>query len=130
MFSTFRTLAPFAAAAVLLTTGCSFAVRSPDMYRDDTAKVLATKNEEIKSCYDGAVKATPGAGGKVTIKFNVEVKTGKFTDITVDKANTTAPDPLSECVTKAIAGLSLAPADQNKGDATFAYEFTPPPAGH
>ncbi len=128
MIRTIRTLAPLAAVSMLLATGCSFAVRSPDMYRDDTAKVLATKNEEIKACYDGAVKAQPGAAGKVTVKFNVERTTGKFTDVTVDKANTTAPDPLPECVTKAIAGLTLAPGDQQKGDATFAYDFTPPPA--
>jgi len=132
MLRTQRTLAallPFAALSILFTTGCSFAVRSPDMYRDDTSKVLATKNEEIKACYDGAVKAHPGAAGKVTVKFSVEVKTGKFVDIAVDKANTTAPDPIGECVTKAITGLALAPADQNKGEATFAYEFTAPAAG-
>lgn len=123
----FRTLAPFA-ALVLFGTGCSFAVRSPDMYRDDTTKALSTKNEDIKACYDGAVKSHPGAAGKVTVKFNVEEKTGKFTDIAVDKANTNAADPIPECVTKAIAGLSITPGDQKKGEASFSYEFTAPAA--
>jgi len=122
MSTTLRFLAPL--ALVVLGTGCSFAVRSPDMYRDDTNKLLASKNEEIKACYDAHVKAHPGAAGKVTVKFGVEEKTGKLVDITVDKANTTAPDPVPECVTKAIAGLTLTPGDQKKGDATYTYDFT------
>lgn len=125
--NTLRNLAPLASLAlVVLGTGCSFAVRSPDMYRDDTNKVLATKNEEVKACYDTYVKAHPGAAGKVTVKFGVEEKTGKFVDVAVDKANTTAPDPVPECVTKALAGLTLTPGDQKKGDATYTYDFSAP----
>ncbi len=126
MRTVFASVLLFATAASAM--GCSFALRSPDMYRDDTAKVLATKNEEIKACYDGAVKTTPGAAGKVTVKFKVEKETGKFMELAVDKANTTASDAIATCVTTAIANLSLTPGDKNMGDATFSYEFTAPPA--
>lgn len=123
--NTIRFFAPL--ALVVLGTGCSFAVRSPEMYRDDTQKLLAGKSEEIKTCYDGVVKTTPGAGGKVTVKFTVEEKTGKIGEITVDKANTNAPDAVAACLTNAMAGLTLNPGDQKKGEATFTYDFTAPP---
>lgn len=119
-------IASFTMLAVL--GGCSFAVRSPDMYRDDTAKVLAAKSADIQACYDGILKGKPGTAGKATVKFNVEIKTGAFTDVSVDKANTTVPDDVAACVTGAMAGLALAPADSNKGEATFVYEFTAPAA--
>lgn len=119
----------FTSLTLLATVaGCSFAVRSPDMYRDDTAKVLASKSADIQACYDGILKSKPGTAGKATVKFNVEVKTGAFTDVAVDKANTTVPDDVAACVTTAMAGLALAPADSNKGEATFVYEFTAPAA--
>jgi hypothetical protein len=122
-------LASLASVGMLAALGgCSFAVRSPDMYRDDTAKVLASKSADIQACYDGILKGKPGTAGKATVKFNVEVKTGAFTDVAVDKANTTVPDDVAACVTTAMAGLALAPADSNKGEATFVYEFTAPAA--
>jgi len=100
----------FTSLTLLATVaGCSFAVRSPDMYRDDTAKVLASKSADIQACYDGILKSKPGTAGKATVKFNVEVKTGAFTDVAVDKANTTVPDDVAACVTTAMAGLALAP---------------------
>ena len=115
------------AASLVALTGCSFAARAPEMYRDDTKAVLEKKNEDIKACYDGVLKATPGAQGKVTLKFDVETETGKLSNVSVDKANTTAPSPVSECVTKSITGLAIAPPDQRKGEATWVYEFTAPP---
>ncbi|MBK6463741.1 MAG: AgmX/PglI C-terminal domain-containing protein [Myxococcales bacterium] len=125
-----RTAAASLASVAMLAAlgGCSFAVRSPDMYRDDTAKVLATKSPEIQACYDGILKGKPGTAGKATVKFSVEVKTGAFTDVAIDKANTTVPDDVAACVTHAMAGLALAPADSNNGEATFVYEFTAPAA--
>lgn len=115
------------ASSVLMVAGCSGAIRSPDMYRDDTAAVLVTKSEEIRTCYDGVLKGTPGVGGKVTVKFNVDTEAGKFTNVAVDTANTTAPAAVSDCVTKAITGLAIAPPDSNLGDATFVWEFVAPP---
>ena len=114
--------------AVLALGACSFAARSPDMYRDDTAKALATKQDAIRACYDGVLKATPGAGGTVTVKFDVETDSGRISHVTVDKTKTTAPDPVSECVARSIDGLTLAPPDARKGEGTWVYEFQVPPA--
>jgi hypothetical protein len=115
-------------AASLALGACSFAARSPEMYRDDTGRALATKQEEIRSCYDGVLKSNPSAGGTVTVKFDVETENGKISHVTVDKAKTTAPDPLAECVARSIDGLTLAPPDQRKGEGTWVYEFQAPPA--
>ena len=117
------------APSSLTVSGCGFAARSPDMYRDDTKAVLETKNNDIRACYDGVLKSTPGVGGKVTVKFDVENEQGKITNVTVDKANTTAPDAVSACVTKSIAGLGITPPDARLGDATFTWEFAAPAPG-
>ena len=115
------------AATSVLVAGCSFAARSPEMYRDDTKAVLETKNNDIRACYDGVLKGTPNAGGKVTVKFNVETEAGKFTNIAVDKASTTAPPEVADCVTKSINGLGVSPPDKREGEATFVWEFSAPP---
>lgn len=115
------------AGSAALVTGCSFAARSPEMYRDDTKAVLETKSNDIRACYDGVLHTTPGAQGKVTVKFDVETEQGKIVNVTVDKANTTAPDPVAECVTKSINGLGLTPPDKRTGQATFTWEFSAPP---
>ena len=116
------------AATSVLAAGCSFAARSPEMYRDDTKAVLETKNNDIRACYDGVLKGTPNAAGKVTVKFNVETEAGKFTNIAVDKPNTTAPAEVADCVTKSINGLGVSPPDKREGEATFVWEFAPTPA--
>jgi hypothetical protein len=72
--------------------------------------------------------STPGVGGKVTVTFDVETEGGKIVNVVVDKANTTAPAPVAECVTKSLAGLGLNPPDKRLGQATFVYEFAQPPA--
>jgi hypothetical protein len=105
--------------ASLALGACSFAARSPEMYRDDTAKALATKNGEIQACYDGVLKGNPGAAGKVTVKFDVETESGKISHVTVDKAQTTAPDPVADCVMRSIDGLTLNPPDARKGEGTW-----------
>lgn len=112
-----------------LVSGCSFAARSPEMYRDDTKAVLETKNNDIHACYDGVLKTTPGAAGKVTVKFEVETEHGKIVNVAVDKPNTTAPDPVAECVTKNISGLGISPPDKRLGQATFVWEFSAPAPG-
>ena len=117
------------AAITVLSTGCGFAARSPEMYRDDTKAVLDTKSNDIRACYDGVLKATPGVGGKVTVKFEVETEQGKIVNVAVDKPNTTAPDPVAECVTKSITGLGISPPDKRVGQATFTWEFSAPAPG-
>ncbi len=117
------------AASVATVSGCGFAARSPDMYRDDTKAVLETKSNDIRACYDGVLASTPGVGGKVTIKFTVENEQGKITAATVDKPNTTAPDAVADCVTKSITGLGLTPPDARIGQGTFVWEFAAPGPG-
>jgi hypothetical protein len=92
----------------LAVAGCSFAARSPDMYRDDTRAVLDTKNDQIKTCYDEVLKT-----------------------------NKDAPPEVAQCVLNALQGLVLSPGDKSEGQATFVYEFSagaapapePAPAG-
>lgn len=109
--------------ASLSSMGCTFYARSQQDYRDDTTKLLATKNAELDGCYDTVLKTTPGVKGKVTVQFTVEEKTGKIADVKPDAARTNAPQPLVDCVVNAINGLVLNPADQRKGLATFEYDF-------
>lgn len=102
-----------------LVAGC--AVRSADMYARDTAAVLATKNDAIRSCYDGVLKTTPDAKGTVTIKFDVETEGGRITNVAVDSS--TAPAPVAQCVTQNLTGLAVTPPDTKKGKGTWVYEF-------
>jgi len=106
------------------SAGCGGAVRTAEPYRDDVAKVLATKNADVKACYDNLLKGKKDLAGTVTVKFTVEMKTGAFKDVKTD-----GPAELGTCVSSAMSGLVLNPADINNGDATFVYEFTVgPPA--
>jgi hypothetical protein len=104
---------------VAAITGCSGALRTAQPYRDDVAAVMATKNGDVKACYDNALKANKDLNGKVTVHFAVEMKTGTFKDVKTD-----GPAELGTCVSNALNGLVLAPGDANNGDATFVYEFT------
>jgi hypothetical protein len=114
--------------ASLALGACSVAARSPDMYRDDTGKALAAKQDAIHSCYDTVLHSTPGVGGHVTVKFEIDTEQGKISHVTVDKANTTAPDAVADCVTRHIEGVTLAPPDARKGEGSWTYEFQAPPA--
>ncbi len=122
---------------VLGLAGCSFAARSPEMYRDDTQAVLQTRDPQIKACYDEALKTNKDLQGRVTVKLMVEHDTGKITNVAADPAGTTAPEQLTKCVVDSLQGLMLDPPDKRDGDASFVYEFVvgapaeaaPPPAG-
>ncbi len=115
-------------AVVAFATGCSGAVRSPDVYRDDTKAALATKDNDIRACYDDVLKSSPGVGGKVTVHFEVETDHGTIQNVSVDKAQTTAPDSVSDCVAKNINGVAITPPDARKGQGTWVYEFNAPAA--
>jgi hypothetical protein len=106
----------FAVAAI---TGCSGAIRIGDAYRDDVAKLLASKDGDVKACYDGVLKDKKDLAGKVTVHFAVEKETGVLKDIKTD-----GPAELGTCVSGVLNGLTLTPPDSNNGDATFVYEFT------
>lgn len=103
--------------------GCSFLARSPTRYRDDTVAVLAQAAGDIKGCYDGVLKTNGSAQGTVMVQFTVDKETGKLSGARADDKGTTAPAELSECVTKAIDGLTLSPPDAREGQATFVYQF-------
>ncbi len=107
--------------------GCSFAARSPEMYRDETGVVLATKNDAIRACYDGVLKTTPGAEGSVTINFEVETSAGKIINVSVDPTST-APAPVQACVTQNLDGLALTPPDQRRALGRWTYLFSAPVA--
>lgn len=126
---------PIHLALLALTVGavgCSMAARDPNMYAQDTQKVLESRNDTIKSCYDQALKVDSKVAGTVTIKFTVKPDTGELVDAKIDAAGTTAPEPLSQCVLTSIQGLKLVPPDDQEGLATFTWNFqvgAPPPPG-
>lgn len=114
-------------AGLLVTmTGCSFAARSPDMYRDDTQAALATRTQAINACYNGLLKEDPSLGGQVTLNFEVETEQGQIVNVEVDSEKTTAPDSVTQCVTQNIGGLALSPPDARKGEATWSWSFSAP----
>lgn len=112
-------------------SACSFAARSPEMYRDDTAALMETRGSSIKACYDQALAANTALSGQVTVTFTVEHDTGQLTNVQADPAGTTAPPELAQCVVSSLSGLTLAPPDKRDGMATFVYDFSvgaaPPP---
>ncbi|MBA3546877.1 MAG: AgmX/PglI C-terminal domain-containing protein [Nannocystis sp.] len=110
-------------AASTVVPGCSCLARDAETYRADTRTVLETRNDAIKTCYDEALKADPALDGTVVVTFKVEKKTGKLLDIATDTARTQAPAALSDCIVKALDGLTLEPVDQRQGDATFSWTF-------
>jgi len=117
---------PIHLALLALTVGavgCSVAARDANMYAQDTQKVLESRNDAIKTCYDQALKTDAKVAGTVTVKFTVKPDTGDLSDIKVDAAGTTAPEALSQCVVTSIQGLKLAPPDDQEGLATFTWNF-------
>lgn len=118
----------FVALTLAFTTGCSFAARSPDMYREDVQKVLDGQGASVQACFTDVLKTDKAAGGTVTVRFTVAKDTGAFEGASVDAARTTAPEAVSQCVLKSLEGLVLQPGDAQQGDATFAWEFKANPA--
>ncbi|HEX3759985.1 MAG TPA: AgmX/PglI C-terminal domain-containing protein [Kofleriaceae bacterium] len=116
------------AASVLAIAACGGTARGLEAYREDTGKLLETRNAQLQSCYGDALKSDAKLSGTVTVQFVVEKKTGTVTQASVDQSKSTAPAVLGDCVVKAVDGLTLAPPDRNEGRATFVYEFKPNPA--
>lgn len=111
-------------AAAVSLCACGGKARPVDAYRADTEQLLATRDAQIRSCYDAALTSNPTLAGTVKVHFVVAKKTGAITNPTLDPAST-APAPLGDCVMQALAGLTLSPADRNEGRATFEYAFQP-----
>ena len=110
-------------AASAVIPGCTCLARDAETYRADTRNLLETRSGDIKRCYDAALTADPKLDGQVTVKFKVEKKTGKVLDPAVDAERTKAPEALSQCILKAVDGLTLDPVDQRDGLATFSWTF-------
>lgn len=111
-----------------LASGCTFIARDTETYKQETRKVLETKNSEIVGCYDKALAANPSQSGNVVVTFIVEKKTGNITNVSADPNQSTAPEALQTCVVTSLEGLVLDPADQREGQATFTWTFSPPAA--
>jgi len=116
------------AGLIASAAACGGTARGLEAYRDDTSKLLETRNAQLQHCYSDALKTDAKLSGTVTVQFVVEKKTGTVTQPSVDQSKSTAPPVLGDCVVKAIDGLTLAPPDRNEGRATFVYEFKPTPA--
>ncbi|MFO0616446.1 MAG: AgmX/PglI C-terminal domain-containing protein [Polyangiaceae bacterium] len=115
-------------AVVGLGCAASFAVgcasgRAPEVYRDDTQKLIDGTHQAVSDCYTAALKADRKAQGSVTVNFTVQEGTGKFTNIAVDKAKSSAPEAVQQCVTNQLQSLTLSPADDLRGEATFSWDF-------
>ncbi len=120
-----NTILKFGLVALLASvTGCQFAARSPEDYRDATQKVLDTKAGDIKACYDAGLKNNQTLQGRVAVQFTVEAESGNIKDVKLDPAGTTAPADVSSCVTNALVGLKLDPPDARDGIATWTYDFS------
>lgn len=113
---------------LLVTTACAGTVRSPTTYRDDTEKLLASRQAQVKTCYDEALAADATIGGTITVSFVVEKQTGVVKQAAVIPEKSRGSDKLYTCVLSALTGLRLAPGDRNEGRATFVYELKPSPS--
>lgn len=118
-------LRPTLLGLIATVAACGGTARGLEAYRTDTASLLETRNSQLQSCYDDALKSDAKMAGTVTVQFVVAKKTGMVENPQVDTTKSTAPAALGQCVVKAVDGLVLNPADKNEGRATFTYEFKP-----
>jgi hypothetical protein len=111
------------ASLCALSAGCASG-RSVEAYRGDTEQLLKTASQSMTDCYTTILKTEPKTQGSVVVHFIVEDGTGQLLQARVDKARSTAPESVQQCVTSAIANLRLTPPDDQRGDATFTWDFS------
>jgi hypothetical protein len=111
-----------ACLASLSACSVSYHARNAEDYRQATRTLLESRQTDFKQCYEGVLSATPDAAGSVAVKFVVEEKTGKILTPS-SLPESTAPEPLRQCVVNALSGLALDPPDQRKGVATMTFDF-------
>lgn len=118
------TLIPFSLLAACALSGCSFSyhARSPEDYKQATRALLESRESTFKQCYEGVIASTPDAHGTVAVQFTLEEKTGKIVSPAA-LPESTAPEPLRQCVVEGLNGLALDPPDQRKGIATMTFDF-------
>jgi hypothetical protein len=126
------TIQAIAAAIAIMATGCfSLAEdRSALQYRDDTAALLKTKENDIRDCYARYHAANPkeSAEATVVVTFDVERDTGKLDNAVLGEtsSSTDPANPINACVLSAIQTLALAPpSTRNAGRGTFRWIFSP-----
>ena len=120
---TFTALAKSGLLALALGAASGCAVRSPEMYRDDTRKLLTAKRPVLAACYDAELQTHADATGKVIVHFTIERDTGRVLNPRIDDLLSTPNRTLRGCVLDAMQGLVLDPPDERNGDATFTWEF-------
>lgn len=102
--------------------GCASG-RAPEVYRDDTQKLIDGTGAAVTDCYTAVLKTDRKAQGSVTVNFTVEEGTGKIINVAVDKAKSSAPEAVQQCVTGQLGSLQLTPPDDLRGEATFSWDF-------
>lgn len=122
MSPTHRTPLGWCLLALLASTPAC-ALRSPEMYREDTRKLLNTKRPVLAACYDAELQTHPQATGKVIVHFTVERDSGRVLNPKIDDLLSTPNRTLRGCVLDTMHGLTLTPPDDRNGDATFTWEF-------
>jgi hypothetical protein len=112
------------ATALGLLAGCSvsYHARNAEDYQKATRALLESRESDFKQCYEGVLAAAPTAAGNVTVQFVVEEETGKILTPT-SLPQSTAPEPLQQCVVNGLTGLKLDPPDERKGMATMTFDF-------
>jgi hypothetical protein len=110
------------ALSFLSACSVSYHARNAEDYQKATRALLESRESDFKQCYEGVLAAAPTAGGSVTVQFVVEEETGKILTPT-SLPQSTAPQPLQQCVVNGLTGLALDPPDQRKGMATMTFDF-------
>jgi outer membrane biosynthesis protein TonB len=108
---------------LMAATLSACAARNPEVYRNDTRKLLETKQTGLQACYDAELQTHPTAAGKVIVRFTVAEDTGKIENPELDDLQSTPNRTLRGCVLDALKDLKLDPPDDRNGDATFTWEF-------
>jgi hypothetical protein len=111
-----------AGLAALSACSMSYHARNAEDYRQATRALLESRQSDFKQCYEGVLATTPDASGSVAVQFVLEEKTGKILTPS-SLPESTAPEPLRQCVVNALGGLALDPPDQRKGIATMTFDF-------
>ena len=104
---------------------CSFHARGPDEYRMAVREVLDARQPDVHACYERAYTADERMKGRVVAKFQVAAKSGQLMSPQIVDEETTAPEPLKQCVLASLDGVTIAPPDQRTGDAKFVWDFGP-----
>lgn len=117
-----RSIAQLIVLAQVAGCSASYRARSSDEYREDTRALLEARSDSFLACYQSVLDGAPGTMGTVAVHFVVEPETGKISKAT-SLPESTAPEPLQQCVVQGLQGLVLDPPDEHEGSATMQFDF-------